>query len=112
MAVPPILLSGHHGEVAKWRGEQAVERTRRERPDLLKDPSGDADEAERVGEGPPSGPPVTLRVGSGGLRRRSCSSPPPGRRLAPAARTGRVLPDRRAPAVALLYSATVPGARP
>ena len=34
-AVPPILLSGHHGEVARWRQEQALERTRRDRPDLI-----------------------------------------------------------------------------
>lgn len=33
--VPPILLSGHHGEVARWRREQALERTRRARPDLI-----------------------------------------------------------------------------
>ena len=34
-AVPRVLLSGHHAEVARWRHEQAVERTRRNRPDLL-----------------------------------------------------------------------------
>jgi tRNA (guanine37-N1)-methyltransferase len=34
--VPPVLLSGHHAEIAKWRREQALERTRRHRPDLLK----------------------------------------------------------------------------
>jgi tRNA (guanine37-N1)-methyltransferase len=34
-AVPPVLLSGHHAEIAKWRREQALERTRRHRPDLL-----------------------------------------------------------------------------
>jgi tRNA (guanine37-N1)-methyltransferase len=33
--VPPVLLSGHHGEVARWRREQQLERTRRIRPDLL-----------------------------------------------------------------------------
>jgi tRNA (guanine37-N1)-methyltransferase len=33
--VPDILLSGHHGAVAEWRREQALERTRRRRPDLL-----------------------------------------------------------------------------
>jgi tRNA (guanine37-N1)-methyltransferase len=33
--VPDILVSGHHGEVARWRREQALERTRRNRPDLL-----------------------------------------------------------------------------
>lgn len=33
--VPEILLSGHHGKIAEWRHEQALERTRRNRPDLL-----------------------------------------------------------------------------
>jgi len=33
--VPQVLLSGNHGLVAKWRREQAVERTRSRRPDLL-----------------------------------------------------------------------------
>jgi tRNA (guanine37-N1)-methyltransferase len=29
LAVPPVLLSGHHAEVAKWRKEQSIERTRK-----------------------------------------------------------------------------------
>lgn len=33
--VPDILLSGHEANIAKWRLEQAIERTRRLRPDLL-----------------------------------------------------------------------------
>lgn len=33
--VPPVLLSGHHGNVATWRREQQVQRTRERRPDLL-----------------------------------------------------------------------------
>src|SRR5438105_4689076 len=36
-AVPPVLLSGHHAEIEKWRREQALERTRANRPDLLKE---------------------------------------------------------------------------
>jgi len=32
--VPDILISGHHAEVAKWRRQQAIEKTRRNRPDL------------------------------------------------------------------------------
>lgn len=36
MAVPDVLLSGNHQEIAKWRKAQAVEKTRRKRPDLLK----------------------------------------------------------------------------
>ena len=34
-AVPPVLLSGHHAEVAKWRRRQQLLRTRDRRPDLL-----------------------------------------------------------------------------
>ncbi len=36
--VPDILLSGHHGAVAKWRRERALEKTQRVRPDLLSPP--------------------------------------------------------------------------
>lgn len=34
--VPPVLLSGHHANVEKWRREQSVLRTAKWRPDLLK----------------------------------------------------------------------------
>jgi tRNA (guanine37-N1)-methyltransferase len=33
--VPPILLSGNHAEVARWRREQSILRTMERRPDLL-----------------------------------------------------------------------------
>ncbi|HEY0544033.1 MAG TPA: tRNA (guanosine(37)-N1)-methyltransferase TrmD [Pyrinomonadaceae bacterium] len=36
MCVPEVLLSGHHGEIEKWRRERALEKTKRNRPDLLK----------------------------------------------------------------------------
>jgi tRNA (guanine37-N1)-methyltransferase len=39
MKVPDILLSGDHGKIAQWRAAQALERTRKNRPDLLN--SGD-----------------------------------------------------------------------
>lgn len=32
--VPPILLSGHHANIAKWRRKQAILRTRDRRPDM------------------------------------------------------------------------------
>lgn len=35
--VPPILLSGHQANIDKWKYDQAMERTRRLRPDLLDD---------------------------------------------------------------------------
>jgi len=34
--VPEVLLSGNHAEIAKWRKEQAIKRTRENRPDLLR----------------------------------------------------------------------------
>ncbi len=36
MAVPEVLLSGHHGAVERWRREAAREKTRRNRPDLAR----------------------------------------------------------------------------
>ena len=33
--VPQVLLSGNHAEITKWRKEQAIKRTRENRPDLL-----------------------------------------------------------------------------
>ena len=35
LEVPPVLLSGNHGAIAKWRHEQQLERTKAVRPDLL-----------------------------------------------------------------------------
>ena len=35
MKVPELLLSGNHAEIARWRKEAALEKTRRKRPDLL-----------------------------------------------------------------------------
>src|SRR5580700_5417929 len=34
MKVPEVLLSGNHAEIAKWRAEQALRRTKERRPDL------------------------------------------------------------------------------
>ena len=34
--VPEVLLSGNHAEIAKWRKEEAIKRTRENRPDLLR----------------------------------------------------------------------------
>lgn len=33
--VPDVLISGHHAEIEKWRKEQALEKTKKNRPDLL-----------------------------------------------------------------------------
>jgi tRNA (guanine37-N1)-methyltransferase len=34
-AVPEVLLSGHHANVARWRREQSLALTARRRPDLI-----------------------------------------------------------------------------
>ena len=34
--VPPVLLSGHHANIEKWRREQSIIRTYERRPDLLR----------------------------------------------------------------------------
>lgn len=36
MNVPEVLLTGNHGEIARWRREAALRKTERNRPDLLK----------------------------------------------------------------------------
>ena len=36
MSVPNVLLTGNHGEIARWRREAALRKTERNRPDLLK----------------------------------------------------------------------------
>jgi tRNA (guanine37-N1)-methyltransferase len=36
MPVPEVLLSGDHAEIERWRREAAGEKTRRNRPDLLR----------------------------------------------------------------------------
>jgi len=41
MAVPEVLLSGNHAEIARWREEQARARTRQRRSDLLKGRASD-----------------------------------------------------------------------
>jgi tRNA (guanine37-N1)-methyltransferase len=46
--VPPVLLSGHHAKIARWRRDRALERTAERRPDLVAgiDPVG-LDRADR-----------------------------------------------------------------
>jgi len=41
MKVPEILLSGHHAEIQKWRTQQARQRTKTLRPDLLTEAEND-----------------------------------------------------------------------
>ena len=35
VAVPPVLMSGHHAQIARWRRERSLELTARRRPDLI-----------------------------------------------------------------------------
>ena len=46
LEVPPVLLSGNHGEVDRWRRQQALRRTLERRPDLLADAT--LDDADRA----------------------------------------------------------------
>jgi len=48
--VPEVLLSGNHARIAKWRRQQAVERTLKRRPDLLSKADLDKKERELVEE--------------------------------------------------------------
>ena len=37
LGVPEVLLTGHHAEIARWRREAALDKTKQNRPDLLKE---------------------------------------------------------------------------
>ncbi len=45
MAVPEVLTSGHHGEIRRWRRQQALRRTLERRPELLE--TAELDDEER-----------------------------------------------------------------
>jgi tRNA (guanine37-N1)-methyltransferase len=49
-AVPGVLLSGNHAQVARWRRRQSIERTLRRRPDMLRRAELTAEERRYVGE--------------------------------------------------------------
>ncbi|MFI6349842.1 tRNA (guanosine(37)-N1)-methyltransferase TrmD [Streptomyces sp. NPDC050560] len=40
--IPDVLLSGHHGNIARWRRDEAIRRTAAHRPDLLRRSAPDA----------------------------------------------------------------------
>ena len=54
-AVPDVLLSGHHAEVARWRREQRLRRTAARRRDLLAHADLSADERKGWPAPPPPG---------------------------------------------------------
>lgn len=62
--VPDVLVSGHHGEIRRWRRREALQRTLQQRPDLIDGAALDEDEREMLRDleqsqrsGGPLGPP-------------------------------------------------------
>jgi tRNA (guanine37-N1)-methyltransferase len=51
--VPPVLLSGDHGAIARWRRDQALQRTAARRPDLLDGVELDARDRRALEADPP-----------------------------------------------------------
>jgi tRNA (guanine37-N1)-methyltransferase len=49
-AVPPVLVSGHHEQVRRWRLRESLRRTLERRPDLLQGRAFSKDEAEALAE--------------------------------------------------------------
>lgn len=41
LTVPEVLLSGNHAEIEKWRHERALEKTKKNRPDILSGENGE-----------------------------------------------------------------------
>jgi tRNA (guanine37-N1)-methyltransferase len=41
LTVPQVLLSGHHARIEKWRREQALEKTKKARPELIEKKSAE-----------------------------------------------------------------------
>ena len=50
MAVPEVLLSGHHQQVNRWRRKKALEKTLHRRPDLLEHAALEGDDHELLAE--------------------------------------------------------------
>src|ERR671939_359234 len=50
LRAPDVLMSGHHGEIEKWRRRKAMEKTLKRRPDLLERRALSEDERRLVGE--------------------------------------------------------------
>lgn len=68
MEVPPVLRSGDHAQIARWRRLKALEQTATRRPDLLQKRRND-DEPIRSGAAQPAqGPGAGVRAGRPGAR--------------------------------------------
>jgi len=50
VAVPPVLMSGNHADITRWRLKQALGRTQQRRPDLLEKRGMSADERALLDE--------------------------------------------------------------
>ena len=50
VGVPPVLVSGHHEQVRKWRLRESLRRTLERRPDLLEDRVLTKEESKLIGE--------------------------------------------------------------
>lgn len=50
LTVPPVLVSGHHAEIERWRRREALRRTLERRPDLLESAQLDADDRRLLEE--------------------------------------------------------------
>jgi catechol 2,3-dioxygenase-like lactoylglutathione lyase family enzyme len=61
MAVPEVLLSGHHEEIARWRRRQSVQRTATRRPDMLREAKLTPEE-ERLAAGAQTGSAATAHL--------------------------------------------------
>ncbi|HXZ25921.1 MAG TPA: tRNA (guanosine(37)-N1)-methyltransferase TrmD [Nitrospiria bacterium] len=60
MAVPPVLLGGDHGAIARWRRRQALLRTKFRRPELLADAGLTSEEREWLNETETDPPPAMM----------------------------------------------------
>ena len=47
LEVPPVLLSGDHQEIARWREENSKQRTRTRRADLLEEPAAEEEQSSK-----------------------------------------------------------------
>jgi tRNA (guanine37-N1)-methyltransferase len=73
LAVPDVLLSGHHAEIARWRRRESIRRTARLRPDLLASAHLSPEEraiAERAISPLTPLPPSPIAMGEGEEARR------------------------------------------
>jgi tRNA (guanine37-N1)-methyltransferase len=68
--VPDVLVSGHHGEIAKWRRQEAVRRTRDRRPDLLASAPLTDDERKFLEQERAARPPAGATAGGAGTPKK------------------------------------------